>query len=58
MNNENERLKIGNEVIIVNTNEKGKIVYIDENTKSYLVSKNNDNNNVQFYNITALEKIE
>lgn len=54
----NEKIGIDDEVVIISTNEKGKVVYIDKNKKSYLISKNDNNSDVQFYNITCIKKIK
>ena len=45
-------------VLIKDSKEKGQILYADNIKKTYLVAKHGNRSNIQFYNISKLEKIK
>ena len=55
---EYNKLKVGDKVTIINTKEEGEIIYADLERDSYLVAKNSNKNNIQFYNVVSLKKIK
>ena len=53
-----DTLNLNDMVLIKNTGEKAQVIFIDEKKETYLVAKNCDKNDIQFYNISKLEKIK